>query len=155
MMKRVLVCEARVPFVHGGAELHVRGLVNELRRHGYLAESVSIPFKWYPKSEILPHAAAWRLLDLSESNGLPIDLVIASKFPTYFVRHPNKVAWLIHQYRAAYELAGTPFSDFTHTEEDVALRERIVALDTAMLGECPSSWERSSAASARWSAWSG
>jgi hypothetical protein len=32
---------------------------------------VSVPFKWYPKEEILAHAAAWRLLDLSESNGRP------------------------------------------------------------------------------------
>ena len=111
-MKTILVCEAQVPFVHGGAEVHVRELVRELRARGYLAELVSVPFKWYPKEEILPHAAAWRLLDLSESNGRPIDLVIASKFPTYFVRHPNKVAWLIHQYRAAYELCGTPYSDF-------------------------------------------
>ena len=31
--------------------------------------------------------------------------VIATKFPSYFVRHPAKVTWLIHQYRAAYELA--------------------------------------------------
>ena len=115
-MKTILVCEAQVPFVHGGAEVHVRELVRELRARGHLAELVSVPFKWYPKEEILPHAAAWRLLDLSESNGRPVDLVIASKFPTYFVRHPNKVAWLIHQYRAAYELCGTPYSDFGHTE---------------------------------------
>jgi glycosyltransferase involved in cell wall biosynthesis len=97
---------------------------------------VSVPFKWYPKEEILPHAAAWRLLDLSESNGQPVDLVIASKFPTYFVRHPNKVAWLIHQYRAAYELCGTVYSDFSHTEKDVALRETLIRLDTQMLREC-------------------
>lgn len=125
-----------MPFVHGGAEYHVRELVAQLRKHGYLAELVSVPFKWYPKEEILAHAAAWRLLDLSESNGRPIDVVIATKFPTYFVRHPHKVAWLIHQYRAAYELAGTVFSDFTHIESDVALRARIVELDTQMLGEC-------------------
>jgi glycosyltransferase involved in cell wall biosynthesis len=135
-MKTVLVCEAQVPFVHGGAEYHVRELVAQLRAHGYLAELVSVPFKWYPKEEILAHAAAWRLLDLSESNGRVIDLVIGTKFPTYFVRHPRKVAWLIHQHRAAYELAGTVFSDFTHTEEDVALRAKLVALDTQMLGEC-------------------
>ena len=134
--RTVLVCEAQVPFVQGGAEFHVRELVRQLRAHGHQTELVSVPFKWYPKSEILAHATAWRLLDLSECNGRAVDLVIATKFPTYFVRHPNKVAWLIHQYRAAYELTGTPFSDFTHTEEDVALRERIVALDTAMLGEC-------------------
>jgi len=135
-IRTVLVCEAQVPFVQGGAEYHVRELVTQLRAHGYETELVSVPFKWYPKREILAHAAAWRLLDLSESNGRPVDLVIATKFPTYFVRHPNKVAWLIHQYRAAYELAGTPYSDFSHTEEDVALRDRIVTLDTEMLREC-------------------
>jgi glycosyltransferase involved in cell wall biosynthesis len=135
-VKTVVVCEAQVPFVHGGAEVHVRELVRELRARGYDAELVSIPFKWYPKSEILPHAAAWRLVDLSESNGRPIDLVIATKFPTYFVRHPQKVAWLIHQYRAAYELCGTEYSDFRHTESDVGLRDTLIRLDTEMLGEC-------------------
>jgi glycosyltransferase involved in cell wall biosynthesis len=135
-VKTVVVCEAQVPFVHGGAEVHVRELVRELRARGYDAELVSVPFKWYPKEEILPHAAAWRLLDLSESNGRPIDLVIASKFPTYFVRHPRKVAWLIHQYRAAYELCGTPYSDFGHNEQDVGLRDTLIRLDTDMLGEC-------------------
>jgi glycosyltransferase involved in cell wall biosynthesis len=114
----------------------VRELLRELRARGYEAELVSVPFKWYPKEEILPHAAAWRLLDLSESNGRPVDLVIASKFPTYFVRHPRKVAWLIHQYRAAYELCGTPYSDFAHTELDVGLRDTLIRLDTEMLGEC-------------------
>jgi glycosyltransferase involved in cell wall biosynthesis len=135
-VKTILVCEAQVPFVHGGAEVHVRELVRELRTRGHLAELVSVPFKWYPKEEILPHAAAWRLIDLSESNGRPVDLVVASKFPTYFVRHPNKVAWLIHQYRAAYELCGTPYSDFGHTESDVGLRDTLIRLDTEMLGEC-------------------
>jgi glycosyltransferase involved in cell wall biosynthesis len=136
MSERIVVCEAQVPFVHGGAEVHVRELVRELRARRYQAELVSVPFKWYPKDEILPHAAAWRLLDLSESNGQPIDLVIASKFPSYFVRHPRKVAWLIHQYRAAYELCGTEYSDFTHSESDVGLRDRLIQLDTEMLGEC-------------------
>jgi glycosyltransferase involved in cell wall biosynthesis len=135
-VKTVVVCEAQVPFVQGGAEVHVRELLRELKERGYEAELVSVPFKWYPKEEILPHAAAWRLLDLSESNGRSIDLVIASKFPTYFVRHPRKVAWLIHQYRAAYELCGTPYSDFGHNERDVGLRDTLIRLDTEMLGEC-------------------
>lgn len=134
--RTIVVCEAQVPFVHGGAEVHVRELARELTARGYDTELVSVPFKWYPKEEILPHAAAWRLLDLSESNGTSIDLVIASKFPTYFVRHPNKVAWLIHQYRAAYELCGTVYSDFGHNERDVGLRDTLIKLDTQMLGEC-------------------
>lgn len=132
----ILVCEAQVPFVHGGAEVHVRQLVRELRTRGFETELVSVPFKWYPKEEILPHAAAWRLLDLSESNGRPVDLVIGTKFPSYFARHPRKIAWLIHQYRAAYELCGTEYSDFAHTELDVGLRDTLIRLDTEMLGEC-------------------
>jgi glycosyltransferase involved in cell wall biosynthesis len=136
VVRTVLVCDAQVPFVRGGAEYHVDELVRQLHAHGYAAERVRLPFKWYPKSEILAHAAAWRLLDLSESNGRPIDLAIGTRFPTYFARHPRKVTWLIHQYRAAYELAGTPFSDFAHEEGDVALRARLIALDTEMLGEC-------------------
>jgi glycosyltransferase involved in cell wall biosynthesis len=134
-VKTVLVCEAQVPLVQGGAELHVRGLVDELRRRGYRADRVSIPFKWYPKEELLAHAAAWRLVDLTESNGERIDAVIATKFPTYFVRHPNKITWLFHQYRAIYDLCGTGFSEFTHSEGDVRLREKLMTLDNEVLGE--------------------
>jgi glycosyltransferase involved in cell wall biosynthesis len=135
MTKTVLVCEAQVPFVHGGAELHVRGLVQELNRRGYRAEKVSVPFKWYPKEELLAQAAAWRLIDLSESNGARIDTVIATKFPTYFVRHPRKVTWLFHQYRAIYDLFDTPYSEFSHAEGDVRLRSRMIALDNTVLRE--------------------
>jgi glycosyltransferase involved in cell wall biosynthesis len=134
-VQTIVVCEAQVPFVEGGAEFHVRELVRQLRAHGYRAELVSLPFKWYPKEEILAHAAAWRLIDLSESNGQPIDLAIGTKFPSYFVRHPRKVVWLIHQYRAAYDLCGTAFSDFDHVERDVGLRQRLLDLDRRMLGE--------------------
>ena len=135
MIRTIVVCEVQVPFVHGGAELHVRALVAQLRARGYAAERVSLPFKWYPRDEILTHAAAWRMIDLSEANGRPIDCVIATKFPAYFVRHPAKVTWLMHQYRAAYELVGTEYSDFDHVEADVALRNRLLMLDTRMLGE--------------------
>jgi glycosyltransferase involved in cell wall biosynthesis len=135
-IRTVVVCEAQVPFVEGGAEILVRSLVGQLRSHGYLVDRVSLPFKDYPKQEILAHAAAWRLLDLSESNGRSIDLLIGTKFPSYFARHPNKVAWLVHQHRAAYELVGTPYSDFDHVETDVGVRATLIDLDTKMLGEC-------------------
>lgn len=133
--RRIIVCEAQVPFVRGGAESLVRELVGELRSHGYEAELVSVPFKWYPPEELFSHAAAWRLIDLSETSGRPVDRVIATKFPTYFVRHPNKVTWLVHQYRAAYELADTAYSEFQHRDLHVATRDRLIALDTQMLGE--------------------
>jgi glycosyltransferase involved in cell wall biosynthesis len=135
MIRTVVVCEAQVPFVHGGAELHARGLVDNLRRRGYRAERVAVPFKWYPKEELLTQIAAWRMLDISESNGQRIDLAIATKFPTYFARHPNKITWLFHQYRAIYDLCGTPYSEFTHDPADVRLRDRLIDLDTRALAE--------------------
>jgi glycosyltransferase involved in cell wall biosynthesis len=135
-IRTVLVCETQVPFVRGGAELLVQQLVDQLRRRGFEADRVSVPFKWYPKDEILAHAAAWRLLDLTESNSRPVDLVIGTKFPSYFARHPRKVCWLVHQHRAAYELAGTIYSDFGHDERDVGLQAQLTQLDERMLGEC-------------------
>jgi glycosyltransferase involved in cell wall biosynthesis len=148
-VRTVLVCETQVPLVRGGAELLVRQLVAELRQRGFATDRVALPFKWYPKEEILPHAAAWRLLDLSESNGRPIDLVIPTKFPTYFARHPNKVCWLVHQHRAVYELCATEFSDFHHEELDVGLRDRIMALDEQTLGECSGLYTISKTVTAR------
>ncbi len=148
-VRTVLVCEAQVPLVRGGAELLVRQLVDELRLRGFDTDRVSVPFKWYPKSELLPHAAAWGLLDLSESNGRPIDLLIATKFPTYLARHPHKVCWLVHQHRAAYELAATEYSDFGHDELDVALRDRLMAIDERALGECRARYTISHTVSAR------
>lgn len=132
----VVVCEAQVPFVRGGAESLTRELVVQLQRAGHLVELVSVPFKWYPKHELMAHAAAWRLLDLSESCGRPIDLLIATKFPTYAARHPRKVLWLMHQYRAAYDLSGTEYADFDHRELDTAVREQLRAFDRDMIGEC-------------------
>jgi len=148
-VRTVLVCETQVPLVRGGAELLVRQLVAELRARGIATDRVSVPFKWYPKREILPHAAAWRMLDLSSSNGQPIDLVIATKFPTYFARHSHKVCWLVHQHRAVYELCATEYSDFGNDELDVALRDRIMALDEQMLAECRRVYTISRTVSAR------
>jgi glycosyltransferase involved in cell wall biosynthesis len=148
-VRRVLVLESQTPFVRGGAEILVRELVGALRAGGIEADVVSIPFRDSPRDELMAHAAAWRLIDLGHALERPIDAVIATKFPTYFVRHPGKVAWLVHQHRAAYELCGTPYSDFEHTERDVALRKRLIDLDTAMLRECAGLFSIADTVSAR------
>jgi glycosyltransferase involved in cell wall biosynthesis len=132
---RIVVAEARVPFARDGAELHAQSLVAQLRTRGHDVESVALPFR-APKSELLEQACAWRMLNLSSSNVRPIDVLIATRFPTWFARHPRKVAWLIHQHRPAYELFGTTYSDFTAGDEDVRLRQQIIDFDSRMLGEC-------------------
>ncbi|MGN6362516.1 MAG: hypothetical protein ACTHNK_19215 [Thermomicrobiales bacterium] len=97
----IIICASQVPFVRGGAEVLVDGLAEALRAHGHRVEVVALPFKWYPKEQLLHDALAWRLLDLTEANGVPVDLVICTKFPTWAVRHPRKVAWVVHQHRQA------------------------------------------------------
>lgn len=133
--KKVAVCAVQVPFVTGGAELHVEALNRELIRRGFDSTIVNVPFKWYPKIEIMKHAFMWRLLDLSESNGMKIDLVIPTKFPSYGVKHENKVTWLIHQFRAIYDLYGTPYSDFGANPEDNEIKEMIMNFDNKVLSE--------------------
>ena len=100
MSRRILVCEAQVPFIRGGAESLVRELVGQLRLYGYDADLVSVPFKWYPPEALFSHAAAWRLLDLTESAGRKIDRVIATKFPTV-------ESW-IQRFRAGRALPESP-----------------------------------------------
>lgn len=102
--KKVAVLHAQVPFVRGGAELMVENLTLQLKKRGFDAEIISMPFKWYPNNALLDSYLSWRMADLTEANGEKIDLVIATKVPTYLAQHPNKVTWLMHQYRAAYDL---------------------------------------------------
>src|SRR4051794_39751169 len=117
MPHNILICTTQVPFTTGGGEAHVEGLRQAFQEAGHNAEVVAVPFKWYPPTEIMRGALAWRLLDVTASNGKPIDLVVGMKFLAYLVSHPNRVLWVMHQYRAAYNLWGTAFDDLsTHPE---------------------------------------
>jgi glycosyltransferase involved in cell wall biosynthesis len=135
-MKTVLVCAAQAPFVTGGAEILVRGLVEALRGRGFRVDVVSIPFHAYPPRDSVRQALAVRLLELRETTGARPDLVIPTKFPSYLVRHPRKVTWLFHQLREAYDLHGTAFGSFSDSPEDRKTRDAIQAMDEAALGEC-------------------
>ena len=92
---RVVVAAPQVPFERGGAEIFADDLVRELRRRGHEADLVTVPYKWYPGGRVLTQAFLWRLLDLTEADGRPIERVIATKFPSYAVRYPAKVVWLL------------------------------------------------------------
>lgn len=132
---RIIICNAQVPFVRGGAELLVEGLRDALRERGHQVDVVSLPYRWQPHQHLLDAMLAWRLIDLSEIDGVPVDLVIATKFPSYFIKHPRKVVWLVHQHRQAYDWYGTPFSDFVNDDEDRTLRDQLIRADTAALRE--------------------
>jgi len=132
---RIAVCAPQVPFARGGTEILVESLVRELRRRDHDAELVTIPFKWYPRARVLTQALLWRLTDLEEADGRPIELVIATKFPSYAIRHPKKVVWLVHQFRQAYELDGTALGQFGPDPFDRATRRAVHRLDEVALGD--------------------
>jgi glycosyltransferase involved in cell wall biosynthesis len=132
---RLAVCIPQVPFERGGAEIFADDLVAQLRARGHGVELVTVPFKWYPGERVLTQAFLWRLLDLEEANGRPIDAVIATKFPSYAVRHPRKIVWLLHQFRQAWDLDRTELGQFSESAEDRALRRRVLAFERTALGE--------------------
>ena len=132
---RVLVLAVQSPFSEGGAERHVRRLTDELRARGVEADLVTMPLIERRRFDLVRSALAWRGLDLTEIAGRPVDAVIATRFPSYAARHENKVVWLIHQYRQAYDQFGTPYSDFTASPEDRRTREAIAEIDRVGLTE--------------------
>jgi glycosyltransferase involved in cell wall biosynthesis len=133
---RIAVVHPQTPFVRGGAETHTETVVRALKEAGHEAEEVVVAGKWYPATEVVHQMAVWRSLDLSESNGMPIDMVIALKFPAYLVAHERKVVWLIHQHRSAYELWGHPeFADLSKQVEGPAVRDMVQQSDRIALGE--------------------
>ncbi|MGB8644560.1 MAG: glycosyltransferase family 4 protein [Anaerolineae bacterium] len=134
-MMNILVCSSQVPFERGGAEMLAESLVAALQARGHRADLVALPFKWYPKSEILKSALAWRLVNLIESDAIHVDRLIATKFPSYTARHPHKVVWLVHQLRQVYDWYQTPLSDFGDAPADQKVRQQIIELDRRALGE--------------------
>ncbi len=99
--------------------------------------------------DIVRGALAWRSLDLAEVGGKGVDAVIATRFPTYAIRHTNKIVWLIHQYRQAYDQFGTAFSDFTSSPEDRRTREVIARIDQVGLAEARKVFANSKTVAAR------
>ena len=134
-MARVLVLGVKVPFSYGGQEVLVRSLVTHLKARGHEADLIELPFNPLPQEGLLLQAGMWRSLDLSQYGGEPIDLVIATKFPSYFARHPRKSVWLVHQLRSFYDLYCGPCSGVGDDPRDEQLRRFLIDGDTRSIGE--------------------
>jgi len=132
---RVVIATTQVPFVRGGAEVLAESLRDALLAAGHQAEIAAIPFKWYPPERILDTMLACRLLDLTESNGAPVDALIGIKFPAYLIAHPNKSLWLAHQHRTAYDLWGHPLADLHRYPNGAQVREAIEQADRKFIPE--------------------
>ena len=135
-MARILVLGVKVPFSHGGQDVLVATLVKELQKRGHEADVIALPYNPLPKQNLITQAAMWRALDLENFCGKEIDLVIATKFPSYYARHPKKSVWLVHQQRSIYELYGSQYSDIGDDPRDEAMRRMLIDGDLKVLSEC-------------------
>ncbi len=132
---KVVLTTVQVPFVRGGAEFLADNLKNAMNEYGHQAEIVSMPFIDSPLYRIEDHIIAARLMDQEWSWGGKADLCVGLKFPAYYMPHPNKVDWVLHQHRAAYDLFDTDFSTIKNNEEGLKVRRQIMNADNAYLPE--------------------
>ena len=125
---RVAVLNNAVPFVRGGAEFLAEWLTERLRQFGHTATLIRIPFGWDPPERILDSMLACKMLSLKNC-----DRVIALKFPVYLVEHDNKVLWLLHQFRQAYDLWVTPLKFLPDDSRGGDIRDTIHCADNDSL----------------------
>lgn len=135
-MANILVLGVKIPFVGGGQEALVKSLVGELKKRGHRVDTIEMPFSPFNKEEHLKFSAMWRSLDLTKFCVFDVDLVIATKYPTFFARHTKKSLWLVHQARFCYDLYDTRYSDVSDKKEDEAFRRLIYETDTKVINEC-------------------
>jgi glycosyltransferase involved in cell wall biosynthesis len=131
---RIAVCRPQVPYTYGGAEVVADQLADELRLRGHEVELIAVPYQWVG-ARSLDNALVWRMLDVNQTAGKPTDLVIATKFPSYGIRHSNKVVWLVHQFRQAYDFDRGEFAQFGESPSARATMQAVRRFDQVALGE--------------------
>ena len=128
---RILVTGNCTPFLDGGAQSHLQGLQTALQAAGHEVATLLLPFTFSPEASIIDLMDHTQRLDWARPNGQSIDRVISLQFPGYGIRHPQHVAWVMHQHRAVYDL-------YDETSATPALRElkaRVEMFDRQALGE--------------------
>jgi len=95
---RIVVASTYVPFRKGGELTVVHHLAAALSARAYQVETVLVPLD-SQRPAIMEETLAIRSLDLTESSGNKIDLLITLRTPAHAIRHPNKVAWCCQHHR--------------------------------------------------------
>lgn len=110
----------------GGAERLYAGLHAALRQQECVADLIPVPHDESTFERILDGYERCRAMDLSA-----YDLVISTKSPTYNIRHPRHVAYLVHTVRVFYDRFDATFP--AATPELLEQRRLIHRLDTEAL----------------------
>ena len=142
------MCGAQALFARGGAELMMDNLVEAFRAAGHRAELVRLPVAW-DKGRLFDAPLAWRLAPLDA------DVAVAINFPSYYVRHPNKVVWLAHQHRGAYDAADAAWSDLGLDEDSLETQRLLSDWDARVLEEARGLFSISAVVAARLARYNG
>ncbi len=125
----VIVTANIVPFMQGGAEIHIGGLVKNLRAAGVNVECVRFPFRFSPLADISQAMAFCESQNFNQPNGIRVDKVISLQFPAYGVQHDDQRIWVMHQHRAVYDL----YDQQAKNAELASLKQAITAFDNRVL----------------------
>lgn len=100
-------------------------LVDRLRHHGAEAEALRLPVQWMPAERLIEEMLIARTLRLWN-----VDRVIALGFPSYLIPHPDKVLWVLHQYRDAYEVWDQGRAPLCANSRGKQIRDAVVRADS-------------------------
>ena len=129
---KVLVVNNAAPFQRGGAEELADHLVRRLNATpGVQSELVRVPFAWEPAERLIEEMLIAKGLRLHN-----VDRVIGLKFPAYLIPHEEKVLWLLHQFRQAYDLSEAGQSHLDFDETGRAVKAAIRAADNDCFAQC-------------------
>jgi len=73
---------------------------------------------------------AWERENFNHFDCGPVDRVICLKFPSYYLQHPEKTIWLMHQHRSVYELFNTQYGESEQTPSAAEFRKEVIFRDT-------------------------
>jgi glycosyltransferase involved in cell wall biosynthesis len=128
-MKIAVVVVVAPPTGRGGAEILYEGLERALAHAGHEVERIALPCDESTYGGILAGYAAARALDLDR-----FDLVISTKAPSFNLRHPRHVVFLLHTVRVFYDM----FDSWTNgSPESRGERDRIREMDFEAFSAIP------------------
>lgn len=101
---KILVLANQVPFLPGGADYHVEGLLENLKKRDHETVCLRFPFDFSSYGQMSSLMEFCESQDMNYLNGVKIDRLISMQFPAWGVQHNDHRSWVMHQHRVAYEL---------------------------------------------------
>lgn len=125
-MKVAIVTTRSVHGTAGGAERFYDALLEAFQQAGHTAHELTVPAEEPDFATIKRNYLACYDLDVAG-----YDMVVSTKAPTWLIRHPRHVCYLVHTIRVFYDMFNTAFP--AATPELHVQRQLIHNLDSAAL----------------------